>query len=228
MLFQKETVYLSAPVNIEIAHEPEIYQQHSYEKELFESLKVLRNKIAREENVPSYIIFSDSTLLDLATYLPVTKSDILKISGFGAFKAEKYGQPFLELIQDYCIAYKLSTRTDLKQPKRERKQISASTERASDTKRISLQMHKEGKTINEIAEERSLSVNTIETHLSFFIAKQELQIGDFVDTYKQMTIQKAAATFGTASLKTLKDNLPEEISYGEIRMVLAAITSKNV
>ena len=113
VLFNKEKVYLSAPVHIEIAHEPEIHQQHAYEKELFESLKSLRNSIAREENVPSYIIFSDSTLLDLATYLPLTQTDLLRISGFGAFKAEKYGTPFLEAVQDYCIAYKLSTRINL-------------------------------------------------------------------------------------------------------------------
>ncbi|HSU49899.1 MAG TPA: RecQ family ATP-dependent DNA helicase, partial [Segetibacter sp.] len=221
VLFNKEKVYLSAPVHIEIAHEPEIYQQHAYEKELFESLKSLRNRIAREENVPSYIIFSDSTLLDLATYLPLTQTDLLRISGFGAFKAEKYGTPFLEAVQDYCIAYKLSTRINLKQPKRERKPGSSATERTSDTKRISLELYKEGKTIAEIAEERNLSTNTIETHLSFYITKGELQIDDLVERNKQQTIQQAAETFGTASLKTLKENLPEDIAYGEIRMVLA-------
>ncbi len=220
VLFKKEKVYLSAPVHIEIAKEPENYQQHNYEKELFENLKQLRNKIAHQENVPAYIIFSDSTLLDLATYLPVTQTDLLKISGFGTFKAEKYGQPFLEMVQDYCIAYKLETRIGLKQPKRERKQID---ERPSDTKRITFQMYKGGKTIKEIAEERELSVNTIETHLSYYISKQELQIDEFVDNQKQHAIQKAAETFGTVSLKVLKDNLPEEISYGEIKMALAAI-----
>jgi ATP-dependent DNA helicase RecQ len=223
VLFQKEKVYLSAPVSIEIAHEPEIYQQHSYEKELFENLKLLRNKIAREENVPSYIIFSDSTLLDLATYLPITSSDLLKISGFGAFKAEKYGQAFLEMVQDYCIAYKLQTRINLKQPKRERKQSASSTERASDTKRLTFQMFKEGKTIAEIAEERNLSAMTIETHLSFYISKQELQIDDLVERSKQIAIQKSAEKFGRNSLKVLKESLPEEIGYGDIRMVLAAM-----
>jgi len=57
-------------------------------------LKKLRNKIAHEENVPAYIIFSDSTLLDLATYLPISNSDLPNISGFGAYKTEHYGAPF--------------------------------------------------------------------------------------------------------------------------------------
>jgi ATP-dependent DNA helicase RecQ len=95
-----------------------IYQQHDYEKELFEELKKLRNRIAHEENVPAYLIFSDSTLLDLATYLPLSKNDLPKISGFGAYKIERYGMPFLEKIQDYCNDHSLSTRIELKQPAR--------------------------------------------------------------------------------------------------------------
>lgn len=224
VLYQKQKVYLSAPVHVEIAKEPEIYQQHTYEKELFESLKQLRNRFAREENVPSYIIFSDSTLLDLATYLPLNTNDLLKISGFGAYKAEKYGNSFLETVQDYCSENNLQTRIELRQPKRERKQkTSSANERASDTKRLSFNMHKEGKTIAQIAEERNLSLNTIETHLSYYISQGELEIEDFVLPHKQQVIKKAAELFGPESLRILKDNLPEEITYGEIRMMLAAM-----
>lgn len=224
VLYQKEKVYLSAPVNIEIASEPVIYQQHAYEKELFESLKQLRNKIARQENLPSYIIFSDSTLMDLATYLPLTRKDLPKISGFGEIKIEKYGSPFLELLQDYCRDHNLETRIELKQPKLERKTGTTARARSSDTKQVSYELHKEGKTITEIAEERGMSTTTIEGHLSYYIANGELDIHDFVDSTKQQAIKKAAETFGTGSLKILKDNLPEDIGYGEIRMVLAVIS----
>ncbi len=224
VLFQKEKVYLSAPVNIEIAKEPQVYQEHPYEKELFENLKQLRNKLAREENVPAYVIFSDSTLLDLATYLPLTESDLLKISGFGTFKAEKYGKPFLESVQDYCNAYSLQTRISLKQPKRERKQKppSATSEMPTDTRRVSYSLFMQGKTIAEIAEERSLSSGTVESHLSYYITSGEIAVDDVVDKNKQEVIKKAAETFGHESLRILKDNLPEEITYGEIRMALAS------
>jgi len=225
VLFKREQVYLTAPVHIEIQNEPVVYQQHPYEKDLFEKLKQLRNKLAHKENVPPYVIFSDSTLLDLATYLPIVKSDLPKISGFGTFKTEKYGEPFLEAIQDYCIQNKLQTKIHLKQPKRERKQkVSTPADRPTDTRRVSYTLFKQGKTIAEIAEERSLSINTIESHLSYYIASGDLLIDDLVDVQKQKAIQKAAEIYGTANgLKILKDNLPEEISYGEIRMVLAAI-----
>ena len=225
-LSKRENVYLSAPVEVVIAKEPVIYQQHPYEKELFESLKQLRNKIAREENVPPYVVFSDSTLMDLATYLPILKDDLFKISGFGSFKIEKYGEPFLDAVQDYCIANKIATRISLKQPKRERKNTTErkpSPERSSDTKRLSYQLFKEGKTIEQIAAERTLSPITIENHLSYYISTGELDINDFVGCEKQADITKATEVFGITSLKVLKDNLPEEISYGDIRMTLASI-----
>ncbi len=223
VLFKKEHVYLTAPVHIEIPNEPVVYQQHPYDKDLFEKLKQLRNKIAHEENVPPYIIFSDSTLLDLATYLPLTESDLLKISGFGTFKTQKYGQQFLNTIQDYCFEHKLETQINLKQPKEERKhKLVSATERNSDTKRVSFTLFKQGKTIAEIAEERNLSINTIESHLSYFVTLGDLEINDLVDSNKQKAIKKAIEIYGASNgLKVLKENLPEEITYGEIKMVLA-------
>ena len=64
-------------------------------------------------------------------------------------------------------------------------------------------------------------MNTIETHLSFYIARHELQIADFVTSQKLTAIQKVIEEFGSGSMKVLKDNLPANIDYGEIRMVLA-------
>ena len=218
VLYENEKVYLSAPVNIVIAKEPVIYQQHPYEKDLFEKLKDLRNQLAREQNVPSYIIFSDSTLLDLATYLPLAKEDLNKISGFGAFKIEQYGEQFLTLIQDYCIEAKLESKVYLKQPKRERK---PKKESLSETKRLTFQMYKEGLSIAEIMEERKLGRWTIEDHLCFFVSSGELNVNDFVGIAKQAEIVKAIEKFGTASLKPLKENLGDDITYGDIKMVLA-------
>jgi ATP-dependent DNA helicase RecQ len=222
-LSKREAVYLSAPINVEIAIEPQVYQQHPYEKDLFESLKKLRNKIAHEENVPAYIIFSDSTLMDLATYLPLSTNDLLKISGFGQVKTEKYGQAFLEAIQDFCNEHKLETRIQLKQPKRERKQKPAVAETSTDTRRLTFKLFKQGKSVDEIAEERSLSPATVESHLGYFITSGDLLIDDLVDAPKQQAIQQAAKLLGTTSLRTLKDNLPQEVSYGEIKLVLASL-----
>jgi ATP-dependent DNA helicase RecQ len=228
VLFKKEQVYLTEPVRIEIAKEPVIYQQHSYEKELFDSLKQLRNKIAHEENMPAYIIFSDSTLMDLATYLPLSFDDLSKVSGFGAFKIEKYGKQFLEPIQDYCNQHQIESRIYLKQPKRERKQKPPIVkERPSETKRLSLEMFNNGMTFSEIAEARNLSQSTVETHLSSYVISGELEIDNIVAKAKQKRIRTAVSSYGSSSLKVLKENLPPEISYGEIKMVLASMQNEN-
>ena len=228
VLYFGEKVYLTAPVKIVIAKEPVIYQEHPYEKELLVELKILRTQMAREANMPPYVILSDSSLLDLSTYLPLSMEDLGKISGFGAFKIEKYGQRFLSLVQDYCATQKLETKISLKQPKRERKQTITTDqkplpERNSDTKALTFQMYKQGKTIEEIVAERKLSPSTVEQHLSFFIAAGDMDISEFVDNEKQVLITKAAETFGIVSLKTLKENLPETITYGHIRMVVASM-----
>ncbi|MCD7745590.1 MAG: DNA helicase RecQ [Lachnospiraceae bacterium] len=66
--------------------------------ELFEELRQLRLTIAREEGVPPYIIFSDKTLIDMSDRVPHDKTSMLKVSGVGEAKYEKYGGRFLEAI----------------------------------------------------------------------------------------------------------------------------------
>ena len=68
---------------------------------LFERLKKLRLEIAREESMPPYIIFSDKTLIDMAAKMPASKSEMLDVSGVGENKFAKYGERFLEVIEEY-------------------------------------------------------------------------------------------------------------------------------
>lgn len=86
------------------------------EEPLYHQLKELRWSIAREENVPAYIIFSDATLLALSTYLPQTLTDLPAISGFGDVKIARYGERFLDPIRRYCTEQGLTKRI----PSRER------------------------------------------------------------------------------------------------------------
>ena len=68
---------------------------------LFERLKKLRLEIAREESMPPYIIFSDKTLIDMAAKMPASKLEMLDVSGVGENKFAKYGERFLEVIEEY-------------------------------------------------------------------------------------------------------------------------------
>ncbi len=123
----KETVMLIKPIvkpatGVGAIHELPLREggPHEYEKKLFATLKTIRMEIANLENVPAFIIFSDATLLELATYLPLTLEDVRKISGFGDVKIARYGQKFLSAVTSYCRAHNLSSKISEKIPKRER------------------------------------------------------------------------------------------------------------
>lgn len=67
---------------------------------LLESLRALRTRIATEEGVPAYIVFSNATLTDMAAKRPQTLDEFLDVSGVGRVKAERYGAQFLEVLRD--------------------------------------------------------------------------------------------------------------------------------
>lgn len=99
--------------------------------DLFEELRMARAKLAREEHMPPYIIFSDKTLTDMCVKLPFTKEEMLAVSGVGENKYEKYGQAFIEAILKYTNGQKTGyyyeeehsvEETSRKKEKSERKQ----------------------------------------------------------------------------------------------------------
>ncbi len=69
--------------------------------DLFETLKKLRLEIAREEAVPPYIVFSDKTLIDMCVKLPKDKAKMLAVSGVGEAKYDKYGERFIQEIEEF-------------------------------------------------------------------------------------------------------------------------------
>jgi ATP-dependent DNA helicase RecQ len=66
---------------------------------LFASLKALRSSIAREEQVPAYVVFTDRTLAELASRKPRTSAGMLEVRGVGQTRLEKYGERFLAAIR---------------------------------------------------------------------------------------------------------------------------------
>lgn len=74
---------------------------HEDESELLSALKALRNRLAHEANVPSYVVFSNSTLDDMAEKRPQTLAALLEVSGVGEIKAQRYGDKFLKTIAEF-------------------------------------------------------------------------------------------------------------------------------
>ena len=197
---------------------------HPYLPDLFDNLKRARTAFAREENVPPYVVFSDATLIEMATYLPQTIDEMRKISGIGDLKLQKYGADFLEIIVDYSETNKLSSRINLKSPKREAKKRTVRDASGQATYDVSLDMFKSGLSIPEIAESRGIAISTVETHLVRFIQSGEVRLEDLVRVEKIEPIKEAIISLDTGfAIAPVKEFLGENYSYGEIRAVLATM-----
>lgn len=82
----------------------------------------------------------------------------------------------------------------------------------------------QGKDIKEIAEIRGLVTNTIEGHLAHYVGLGQLNITEIVAKEKIAAITQAIDNKGNESLKEIKEHLPDEYSYGEIRLVLKSLS----
>lgn len=93
--------------------EPEkVHNAKGYDAALFEILKDLRRKIARQKNLPPYVIFQDPSLEEMATVYPVTTEHLGHINGVGQGKVIKFGRPFVEAIQKYVHENDIETAAD--------------------------------------------------------------------------------------------------------------------
>ena len=80
---------------------------------LFDLLKGLRRKLAKEKNLPPYVIFQDPSLEEMATTYPVTKDELAQINGVGMGKVQKFGQPFLAAINKYVEENDIETAAEV-------------------------------------------------------------------------------------------------------------------
>lgn len=202
-------------------------QAPPHEAELLSRIKSVRNDIARLENVPAYIIVSDATLLEMATFLPQSLDELRLISGFGDVKLARYGRELLQPVKDYCKEKGLESKIAYKSPKRERKaktdrvERTPKTRKTNDTRTETFTMYRQGKGITEIAAARGLSPMTIEGHLSHFIESGEIDILEIVPQEKIPVIKDAVESYGSQMLSPLKQILGDDYSYGEIKAVIS-------
>ncbi|MFL5730867.1 MAG: helix-turn-helix domain-containing protein, partial [Cytophagaceae bacterium] len=194
-----------------------------YERELFDELREMRRRLAEKENVAAYLIFSDATLTELATFLPQSYTDLSAISGFGDIKTEKYGEAFLNAVARYCEEKGLRSRMD--QKNRKIKKASPGAE-ISETKMATFNLFQLGKSMTEIAEVRGLSLTTIESHLADFILSGKIDISRLVSPEKVPAIEAAIRLHGDQKLTPLKEELGDAYSWGEIKAVINFLNSK--
>jgi len=198
-----------------------------YEAGLLQELKLTRRDIAANENVPPYTILSDAALMEMATYLPQTLDELRFISGFGDIKLARYGREFLVPVKNYCVKNGLSSRIKQKNAKQKLTSGKSISRKGTDTKLETFNLYRSGKSIPEIASERSLAVTTIEGHLSYFVQTGDIDVLEFVREEKIPVIKDVIESYGYEKLSPLKEVLGDDYSYGEIRAVIGWMNRNN-
>jgi ATP-dependent DNA helicase RecQ len=197
-------------------------EEPDYNNELLRMLKGLRLEMADMEHVPAYAIAGDNTLVELATYLPLSFDDLKNISGFGDYKIGKYGAQFLGLIKQFVSENQLESKMHFKKQKPKKatpRKEPSEKPKVSPTMQASLTLFLDGNSIADVAEQRGLSVSTVENHLAIFVASGELEITRLVAKDKLSKLMEVIKASGqTMALKPVKDLLGDEYSYGEVRM----------
>lgn len=188
------------------------------DKRLFEKLRRRRKEIADEQNVPPFVVFSDATLNDMCRKLPTTDEALLSVSGVGKSKLEKYGERFIEVIDEYVSENNI-TPPEISGTKREKR--NADKEPKKDTRLVTYELYTGGKTVGEICEERGLSQITIEGHLIDCLERGlPLEYECFIPKDMEKEIFQAIEAHGAEKLKPIKEALPPEVSYTAIKFAV--------
>lgn len=187
----------------------QIVQDHP----LFEVLREVRKEIAQGEGVPPFVIFSDQTLKDMCAKMPQSDSELLTVKGIGEHKLVKYGSHFLQAVQHFIEENPNYAETI----KTERKK---SGKASANSHLETYEMYKQGINLDEIAKERGLSRQTIENHLiRCFEDGMEVDWNSFVPAEYEQLIETAVQN-ADGGLKSIKEQLPNEVSYFMIRAYL--------
>ncbi|MFA2691596.1 DNA helicase RecQ [Bacillus mycoides] len=191
----------------------QIVQDHP----LFEVLREVRKEIAQGEGVPPFVIFSDQTLKDMCAKMPQSDSELLTVKGIGEHKLVKYGSHFLQAVQHFIEDnpnYAETIKTEVVSESKKSGKASANSHLET------YEMYKQGIDLDEIAKERSLSRQTIENHLiRCFEDGMEVDWNSFVPAEYEALIETAVQN-AEGGLKSIKDQLPNEVSYFMIRAYL--------
>jgi ATP-dependent DNA helicase RecQ len=207
----ERTVMFEQPKKKEVAAGAESLPERN--RELFEELRSLRRQIAENRNVSPHVIFSDATLRLIAMQLPKDGAALKSISGLNEWKAKEFGAEFLGAVRIFVSRHPETTANSSYRPEPAGKKYVGGT---ADTTR---RMFESGRSIQEIAAERGISVNTIIDHLSGFILSGELQQVDrLVPAEKFGAIRAAFAEIGYDTLTPVKDRLGPDYSWDELRI----------
>jgi len=183
------------------------------DSELRDYIREWRREMSKEQGVPAYIVMHDTALEDLCRRRPTSLAELLGVSGFGERKTELYGQSILDALARFDKGARAAPLPE----KRSRP--------AEDT----LHLLAEGRTFEEIARIRGRQLASMVGLVADLVEKGKLEFQSaWVETDKQKSIESACARLGIQWLKPLKEALPPEISFEEIRLIVARLRQQQL
>ena len=179
-----------------------------FDPELREYLRQWRSTVANQEDVPAFVVMHDTSLAEICRKRPSSLAEIRGVSGFGERKTERYGQQILDALQRF----------------REGARAPALLDKVSKPAEETVRLLSEGRSFEEVAKIRGRQVKSVIDLVASLVEKGELQFREsWVDDTKRASIEEVCMRLGMERLKPLKDELPPEITYEEIRLVAARV-----
>ncbi len=175
---------------------------------LSEYLREWRRVTAREQGIPAFVVLHDTTLEEICRRRPSSMAELLSITGIGERKADVYGRGILAALERYCNGARASAAPE---------KITAP---ALETMRL---LHA-GNTFEDIAKIRGRQLSTVVNAVANLVERGELEFDPaWIDRNKLAVIEAACVKLGVNGLRPLKDALPPEVTYDEIRLVAARV-----
>jgi len=199
-------------------------------EELFNELRQWRDSVCKDESLPLYVVANNSSLLEIATYLPQTQDHLQQLTGFGKARTERYGDAILSLVHDYCSRHGFETNMELKRgkPKKSKKEIAKTASVKTPSAMISLQLYRQGKNIETIATERGLSTGTVGGHLTGLIKTGEVSVTDFASEEAVNNIAAFVIANPDKKLSEIRSALNEAYHFTQIKAVISHLAKNQI
>lgn len=193
-----------------------------YDRDLFALLRAKRKDLAEAANVPPYVIFSDRTLVEIASYYPTTPDGLRRINGIGQVKFERFGHILLDLVQQFCLERGLQE--NLPQNNGEDRQASQAVSKPRHV--IVGEAYNAGQSISALMQEFGVQRGTILNHLAAFAQEGNpvRQSDVFLSLINLPAEQQAAALqafeqLGSQYLKPVFEQLGGAVTYDDLKIL---------
>ncbi len=198
---------------------------------LFVHLRALRREIAEDQDVPAYVVFPDASLRSMARQRPQSLAAFASIPGVGSRKLEAFGDRFVAAIRAYCEEHGIEEQAAAPTAPRAaepRTRERGGQKQQESTVATTLQLQRQGLSIEEIARARQLSPTTIIGHLCQAMDEGEpVAVEELVSPARYRLIAAAFSRLGGEALKPVKELLGDACSYEDIRLVRASLHQRS-